>query len=228
MNIFNYNPITKEFLNQTVARQDPKDIDNFLIPKHSTIIEVLPEKNGFARCFNEEINQWEYKEDNRGQTVYSISTKQQNIVDYIGEIKSTETLLEPNSNSKWENNMWVNDIVLQKQNKTIEIKNNAPSLEPSTFLCTPVGEPEQELTFNGGDSSASAILGAVNLAKARGENKVKLWDINNKNHEFTIQDGLEIAQNIAIDYSDVMYQRNDKLQQIENATTEQEIKDVTW
>lgn len=112
MNIYNYNQNTKEFISKSIANENPLENGKYLIPANATIIDVLHSKDGFAVCFNETEQKWEYIEDNRSKTVYSTITKEPSIVNYIGAIKDGFTLLVPSEFDKWENSSWVIDDTL--------------------------------------------------------------------------------------------------------------------
>lgn len=81
----------------------------FKIEENETIIKPLITKENFAVCFNKDKQEWEYKEDNRNKTVYSTTTKEALIVDYLGAIRGGFTLLVPTEFDRWENNSWIID-----------------------------------------------------------------------------------------------------------------------
>lgn len=116
MKIYNYNKETKEFTTSTNATANPLEKGEYIIPANATTKEPLTQKEGFAVCFDEAKKEWEYQEDNRGKTIYSTTTKEASIVDYLGAIKEGFTLLVPTEFDKWENNSWVVDEKLV-QNK---------------------------------------------------------------------------------------------------------------
>lgn len=109
MNIYNYNKDTKEFTSANVAKQNPLEEGKFLMPAHATEIEVIPEQSGHTRCFNENLNQWEYVPDNRGKKVYSVDDKSEHVVDYLGDIHTGFTELIPGEYDKWTVDKWVLD-----------------------------------------------------------------------------------------------------------------------
>jgi hypothetical protein len=47
--------------------------------------------------FDQATKNWSYKTDNRGTVVYDKSTKQESVVDYLGDIKDTHTAIKPPS-----------------------------------------------------------------------------------------------------------------------------------
>ena len=75
------------------------------------------------------------------------------------------------------------------------------------------------VTFNGGDSSASAISGAVTLAQALGETDVKLWDVDNVIATYTFDDATAIAAQIAKAYRDAQFAKYALIAQINACTT---------
>lgn len=66
MDIFHYHPVTGEFLGQSLADQDPRDEDNWLIPAHSTTTEPPSPQAGKARVWGG--SSWSQVVDHRGET----------------------------------------------------------------------------------------------------------------------------------------------------------------
>jgi len=79
------------------------------------------------------------------------------------------------------------------------------------------------VTYNGGDSSASAISGAVTLAQSLGEANVQLWDINNTIATYTFTEAQAIAAQIAQAYRDKQIAKYTLIQQINACTTQAEL-----
>jgi hypothetical protein len=68
------------------------------------------------------------------------------------------------------------------------------------------------ILWTGGDSSASAINGAIMLAQVAGESDVTLWDYHNINHPgISFEQAQNIAAQIAIAYRTTMHERNEKI-----------------
>lgn len=75
----------------------------------------LPTKAGFAIVRSEDETKWEIVTDYRGKTAYSTDTRQPIEIDFIGELPSTLTLLEPKTEfDKWNGKKWVTDTDAQK------------------------------------------------------------------------------------------------------------------
>ncbi|MDR0477094.1 MAG: hypothetical protein LBH14_04055 [Desulfobulbaceae bacterium] len=70
-----------------------------------------------------------------------------------------------------------------------------------------VGIPEGTWRYNGGDASASAILGAVTLAEALGETSVTLWDADNVLRQMSLASAMTVAVTIAQTYRAAAYAR---------------------
>lgn len=106
----------------------------FHLSEQETLIKPLDVKEGFVVCFNKTKQEWEYKEDNRNKTVYSTTTKEALIVDYLGAIKEGFTLLVPTEFDKWENNSWVKDIEAIKASKISSINSACENAIISNFV----------------------------------------------------------------------------------------------
>jgi uncharacterized protein YecA (UPF0149 family) len=59
MNVYNYHPVTKEFLSQGTAEPNPITPDSWLIPAHATTIEPPEFGDNQITVFNEESKAWE-------------------------------------------------------------------------------------------------------------------------------------------------------------------------
>ena len=79
------------------------------------------------------------------------------------------------------------------------------------------------VTYNGGNSSASAISGAMTLAQALGETDVKLWDIDNNIATYSFDEAQNIAAQIAKVYRDKQLAKYEKIAQIKACTTQEEL-----
>ncbi|MEY0164441.1 tail fiber assembly protein [Providencia rettgeri] len=75
----------------------------------------LPTKAGFAVVRSEDGSKWEIVTDNRGKTAYSTETCQSIEIDFIGDLPTTLTLLEPKTEfDVWNGKKWVTDTEAQK------------------------------------------------------------------------------------------------------------------
>lgn len=115
-----------------------------------------------------------------------------------------------------------------KQEKIIEISQNNPANNHVTIDVDLANGTQTTLTFNGGDASAAAIKGGIELAQNLAETTVKVWDIKNKIYEFTFEEALVISATIGATWRNYMYERNNKLEAIENAATLEELELIKW
>nr|WP_272665336.1 tail fiber assembly protein [Providencia sp. PROV174] len=75
----------------------------------------LPTKENVAILRSEDEKSWVHVADYRGKTAYSTETRQPMDVDFIGELPSNLTLLEPKTEfDKWNGKKWVTDTEAQK------------------------------------------------------------------------------------------------------------------
>jgi len=80
--------------------------------------------------------------------------------------------------------------------------------------------------YNGGNSSASAISGAIALAQALGETDVKLWDIDNNIATYSFDEAQNIAAQIAKEYRDKQLAKYTLIEKIKACTTVKELEAV--
>lgn len=68
MKIYNYHPVTGEYLNSTYADESPAEAGEFLIPKHATAIAPLEAGAGQVSVFSD--GAWSLLPDHRGSVWY--------------------------------------------------------------------------------------------------------------------------------------------------------------
>ncbi|MDD9340984.1 MAG: tail fiber assembly protein [Providencia heimbachae] len=75
----------------------------------------LPTKAGFAVVRSQDETKWEIVADHRTKTAYSTDNRQPIEIDFIGDLPSTLTLLEPQTEfDVWNGKKWVTDVEAQK------------------------------------------------------------------------------------------------------------------
>ncbi|WP_272661936.1 MULTISPECIES: tail fiber assembly protein, partial [unclassified Providencia] len=75
----------------------------------------LPTKENVAILRSEDEKSWVHVADYRGKTAYSTETRQPMDVDFIGELPSSLTLLEPKTEfDVWNGKKWMTDTGAQK------------------------------------------------------------------------------------------------------------------
>jgi len=160
MKVYNYDKNTKEFLSTSDAAVNPLDKDSFLIPANATTIKPLETKKGFTICFNDD--KWEYVEDNRNKTVYSIEDKTESLVDYLGAIKDGFTLLVPAQFDKWEVDKWVEDT---KTKIKAEAEEKVQAIEDYVYSKYPLTKQTQDDKWEANFSTKLKATGVTELEK---------------------------------------------------------------
>lgn len=75
MNAYKYDSNTCEFLHEVQCQESPREPGKFLIPANATTVVPPEEQAGKARVWNGE--EWGYRDDNRGKTMYSVTDSRQ-------------------------------------------------------------------------------------------------------------------------------------------------------
>lgn len=110
MTIYNYSSDTKELISEELAELDPVE-NKPLIPANATTIKPLDKKDGFAICFDEKKQIWEYKKDLRGKAFWDINTRQKIEVSTLDFDSTGYTQIEPIGDFiKWDGDKWVEDL----------------------------------------------------------------------------------------------------------------------
>ena len=206
---------TKEFLQS-------KEIDTKFfgvnVP-NTTDIKPLETKDNFAVCFNK--GKWEYVEDNRSKTAYSITDKSESKVDYLGSIKDGFTLLKPQETDKWDGLKWIDDLELLKTQKLSNMKTTYQIESTANVLY-------KNVLYKGGDSSASAIAGAVNLAQSLQESNVKIIASDDSANEMSFSEALELSGLIARSWRTAFFRYKELKLEITNSKTVEELNSISW
>lgn len=117
MIIYNYSPLTLEFIGQNEARPNPLENDKYLIPANATEITPPAITENQTAVFNPNLKIWEIKPDFRDKVFWNKQTKEKVIISEIGMIPDKSlTDIEPSENEVWKNDCWKIDIELWKTN----------------------------------------------------------------------------------------------------------------
>lgn len=112
---YTYNKETLEVNQVGVSTTKHSKIPEY--PRDALLVKPLEPKDGFIVRVCEFVSgrptDTEYVEDNRGKTIYNTTTKESKKVDYLGEIESGWTLIEPTSEfDEWDGAAWVKNLDL--------------------------------------------------------------------------------------------------------------------
>ncbi|RXK03783.1 hypothetical protein CRV02_00900 [Arcobacter sp. CECT 8989] len=155
MKLYFYDGKTKEYLKE----QEVNKAFGTSLP-NTTEKEPLAAKDGFAVCFDGELNKWEQIEDNRNKTVYETSIKQELKVDYLGAIKAEHTLLVPKEFDKWDDatKSWVKDT--EAVAKHVEVQAKEQKLKDIEMITATVDTVEYDAHSRG----RADLTGVIALA----------------------------------------------------------------
>ena len=107
MIIYNYDPITFEYIGKSSASKNPKNPNNPIIPACATAIEPPKSIEKYAIIWIG--NKWEYKEDHRNELWYNAKTKRFEIIDFIGILPEYYYAPDSTIANKPDGDYWVYD-----------------------------------------------------------------------------------------------------------------------
>lgn len=132
MQIYNYDKNTLELLSEEVAELDPIG-GKPLIPANATTIKPLDKKDGFAICFNEKTQIWEYKKDLRGKEFWNKTDGSSVVVDTLDFDTKNYIATPPKENQIMQNGIWVDDIEALKKEMISQIHQKKDELNFSNY-----------------------------------------------------------------------------------------------
>lgn len=133
MNVYNYDPVTKEFLSVEEADKSPLEPDVYLFPANSTTIAT---PSGLEKhktpCFNIETKQWSIVDDYREVKLYSKETKEV-VFAALGqtpEALNATTLQPTNTYDTWDEltQTWIYDSSLETSEAKLSVNNKVKTL----------------------------------------------------------------------------------------------------
>ncbi|WP_440866548.1 tail fiber assembly protein [Symbiopectobacterium purcellii] len=109
--VYQAHPVTREYQSASMEYL----MFDVGLPAHSYPDKPELPPVGQALCRAADGKSWEHVEDNRGQTVYSTETRQEQIVSQFGELPDNLTLLKPQTEFDVRNGKkWVTDTQAQQ------------------------------------------------------------------------------------------------------------------
>lgn len=225
MKVYNYHPVTKEYLGESDATESPLEPEVFLIPANAVETPPPVPQSGFTIVWNEQSKTWVEKEDHRGKTVYNISTKEETIIDYIGPIKAEFTEIQPQPNNIWDvtTNSWIIDINALKTEKQSEIKTAFSTAMSSGFTCS------NGIKMDAALSSVLRLKGGYDLCLESGVTTMNIRDFDNVVHtDIPVEEIRTMLIELGANYQTILGKKWLLEDQINKATTATEIEAITW
>ena len=133
MNIYNYDPTTKEFLSVEVADKSPLEPDVYLFPANSTTITAPIDLEEYkTACFSVETNQWVIIDDYREVKLYSKETEEI-VFAALGqtpEVLNATTLQPTNEYDSWDEltQTWIYNSDLEISDVKLSVDNKIKTL----------------------------------------------------------------------------------------------------
>lgn len=94
MKIYNYNPITGEFISSADADESPLEVGEYLLPAHATEIAPPTPRALFTAVFSSGV--WSEIEDHRGERWFD-STGKSVIIEVLGAVQSGLSVVVPDA-----------------------------------------------------------------------------------------------------------------------------------
>ena len=133
MNVYNYDPVTKEFLSVEEADKSPLEPDVYLFPANSTTVATpLGLEEYKTSCFNIETQQWSIVHDYRNVKLYSKETKE-TVFAALGqtpEVLNATTLQPTSAYDTWDEltQTWIYDSSLETSEAKLLVDNKVKTL----------------------------------------------------------------------------------------------------
>ena len=206
--VYSFNPETFEFTGVTTAEESPLEKGVFLIPANATDVEptVSAEQNEVLVFEN---GAWVTKPDYRGYEYWDADANHFKIEDIgveppVGHLTERPVVLEE-----------------EKEKKRDEVR--------MAFFYehdTPVSDGV--IQWHGGFDSALKLDGALRMAQNAGLTEVTFFDVSNTAHTLTVEEANQVIGLVSNKYQTDLAKKHALLNQINNATTLEEVQSIVW
>jgi hypothetical protein len=179
MNIYHYNPVTKEYIGQSVADLDPIDKQP-LIPAFAT--DIAPPTQGANQVAQWDGAAWVLVDDYRGQVFYD-ATGVEHKIDSLGVAPDPAwTTTKP----------FILDEAKNIKKQQIRTAFTASASQPVTDA--------NSITWDGGYDSALKLDAARRMAELAGQTTVTFYDASNAPHDLALADAAAVVLTLGADY----------------------------
>ena len=215
MQIYHYNPVTREYLRTTNARLDPlaskkAGHDVFLIPAHATDTKPPVVQAGEVPIYSQGSG-WSSVPDHRGETWYDQNTREPVVIDSI-EIPASLVMTQPEI-----------PLAEAKANKKAEIK-SAMATQLSNGFTTQGG-----ITMDATAADIRLLDDGMRLAQRLSQTAMDIRDYGNTVHiGQTIADVETMVNELAINYQQALAKKWAIEAQIDAAATVAAVQAIIW
>lgn len=218
MDIFNYNPISNEYISTEVADLDPLAGEP-LIPAHATSVPVISVTAGFVPVFNGVS--WDATEDNRG-TVYYTDTTLSTEYTELGALPAGITKLVPPAFAGWDGNGWIEDLELVRAKQKNTIYHAFNSALSGGFVTT--STIKMDATYD----DVMRLDAGVRLAEALAQANIDIRTFENNTQTVLTTDAKTMVNEVGTNYQTKLQQKWTLSDQIDAAATKVNIESIVW
>ncbi|NQY22838.1 MAG: hypothetical protein HRT41_02310 [Campylobacteraceae bacterium] len=174
-----------------------------------------------------------YNKDTKTQAVFKGENPPSNLIKDIDE--RVKNFFEPTPEGyikKYdENNLPFNELIPKKT--ITELLKEVKEKKIAEFKIIYLEAANKDFiyksnSYKGGESSASAIAGAINLAQALSESNCKIIDSNDEPHELTFESAAILSASIAKEWRDTFYKYKALKVKINTSVNQIELKLIVW
>jgi hypothetical protein len=204
MNIYHYDALTGECLGSSIARLDPIGQEP-LIPANATPKQPISAGQKKVSVYDSNTNSWSVKDDYRGTVWFDVTGNEQKI---------NEIGIAPDP-SWTDTKPFILSSAITVKNNEIRTAFEAAAILPLT--------DQNNVTWNGGYTSASKINGAIQVQQMKSKTTVDLFDIDNVKHTLSIADAQQVALLLGDDYQVKFAQKQAYMIQAATAQSESDL-----
>lgn len=223
MIIYNYSAITGEFIGTSEAKESPREPGIFLIPANAVTAVPLPVADNEVAVWNG--TKWGKQADYRGKVYYDKATKEKHEIKEIGVTPDVNwTDVEPTGpDAIWNGSAWEVPFSVYQTRKLEEIKHTFNEHVTGSFICS-LGYSMQF------DKSDSLLMeGAIQLIELSGGTTGYITDAEDISHyDVPIADMRTIKVEMLAEYAQAHFKKQLLRQQVQAATTQEELDAIQW
>ena len=193
MKIYNYNPVTGEYISEGLADGSPLEPGIYLVPAYATEIQPPETGDNEVACFENES--WIVKPDYRGQNFYKKEDLSEVIIAEIGELSDdllSELPLKPDQYFEWNGEEYVLNIDKKLQAKIQEVL--AKEIEAYNLIYKFLGK----FSFDYTDATLQAMDKTLLALSLPDTNSIEIMDMAMDFNNITLNEVEAIKSDIVL------------------------------
>ena len=217
MRVYKYDELTKEFVSVETALLDPLESEVqgkevFLLPANATFAAPLIVKDGYTQVFKDNV--WNYIEDNRGKEYWLADDEYgtpARVMKDLGAFPANAVFTAP-----------VKPFEMVKTAKLVELKATRDSLEVEPI-------EYNGYSFDYDEKARDRINAAIISLELLGSEASLSWTTaDNSEAIVTANDLKMVIANVAIRSNELHVKYRTLREQVDNATTVDEVNAINW